>query len=213
MSQSKMPVRPGPGRPTQDQIEKRNQELLACAFKLFVENGFEGTTVAAIADEVGMAKRTVYSRYQDKEMLFAAATQGAVQRWAIPLKQFQNAECDDLSETLLALAIMWANNILSPLGRQLVRLTNNEVYRHPEIGLYTIEHGSDPFISFLISLFARRIPDIDPDDLDDAARTFVNIVGVLPTRWASSGEPVEEAAVQQSMGKRVRWFLMGLLPR
>ena len=55
-------VRPGAGRPTREQAELRHQELLDRALELFLENGFELTTIESIAASVGMTKRTVYAR-------------------------------------------------------------------------------------------------------------------------------------------------------
>src|ERR687889_296978 len=74
----------GPGRPSREQSELRNQELLDGALDLFLERGFEGTTIEAIVDSVGMARRTVYARYGDKITLFKAALQRAIDDWMVP---------------------------------------------------------------------------------------------------------------------------------
>ncbi|MBU6268334.1 MAG: TetR/AcrR family transcriptional regulator, partial [Sphingomonadales bacterium] len=71
------PSRRSPGRPTREQAIERDRELLDTALDLFLENGFEGTSIEAITAAVGMAKRTIYSRYEDKRGLFRAALQRA----------------------------------------------------------------------------------------------------------------------------------------
>src|SRR5687767_11407701 len=74
----------GPGRPSREQSELRNRELLDTALDLFLERGFEGTTIEAIIATVGMARRTVYARYGDKITLFKAALQRAIDDWVVP---------------------------------------------------------------------------------------------------------------------------------
>lgn len=41
-------------------------EIERAAFRLFAEYGFEGTTLQAIADEVGVGKRTLFRYYESK---------------------------------------------------------------------------------------------------------------------------------------------------
>lgn len=60
----------GPGRPKD--LEKR-AAILEAAKHLFVKQGFEGTSMDAIANKASVSKLTVYSHYRDKETLFAQA--------------------------------------------------------------------------------------------------------------------------------------------
>ena len=60
----------GPGRPKD--LEKR-AAILEAAKQLFVKQGFDGTSMDAIANKAGVSKLTVYSHYRDKETLFAEA--------------------------------------------------------------------------------------------------------------------------------------------
>jgi TetR/AcrR family transcriptional repressor of mexJK operon len=57
------------GRPKD--LEKR-EAILEAAGRLFLEHGFERTTMDAIAAAAGVSKLTVYSHFQDKEGLFRA---------------------------------------------------------------------------------------------------------------------------------------------
>ncbi|HEY8010755.1 MAG TPA: TetR/AcrR family transcriptional regulator [Rudaea sp.] len=62
----------GPGRPKD--LGKR-AAILQAAKRLFITQGFEGTSMDAIANAAGVSKLTVYSHYQDKERLFTAAVE------------------------------------------------------------------------------------------------------------------------------------------
>ena len=62
----------GPGRPKD--LEKR-AAILEAAKRLFTTQGFDGTSMDAIAAAAGVSKLTVYSHFQDKERLFTAAVE------------------------------------------------------------------------------------------------------------------------------------------
>jgi AcrR family transcriptional regulator len=50
--------------------ERKREAIARAALTLFTSDGYERTSVDAIADEAGVSKRTVYSHYGDKETLF-----------------------------------------------------------------------------------------------------------------------------------------------
>jgi AcrR family transcriptional regulator len=50
--------------------QRKHDAIAAAALVLFVRDGYERTSVDAIAAEAGVSKRTVYSHYGDKESLF-----------------------------------------------------------------------------------------------------------------------------------------------
>jgi TetR/AcrR family transcriptional repressor of mexJK operon len=52
-------VHSGAGRPTRKQAEERQAELLNCALDMFLDRGYEQTTIEAIAAAVSMTKRTI----------------------------------------------------------------------------------------------------------------------------------------------------------
>ena len=120
------------GRPTKRQIEERNRELLERAFDLFLEKGFEGTTILEITQSVGMAKRTVTARYGNKVALFKAALKRAIDDWAVPEKRLRAGETADLEETLLNVGRTLANSYLEPANLKLARITNAASHTMPE---------------------------------------------------------------------------------
>ena len=58
------------GRPTRAQAWQRHEDMLDGALKMFLERGFELTTMEGIAAGTGVTKRTIYRRYPDKKALF-----------------------------------------------------------------------------------------------------------------------------------------------
>ena len=58
--------------------EEKRREIVAKAWDLFKENGFERTTMSEISERVGGSKATLYSYYDSKEQLFAAALEQVI---------------------------------------------------------------------------------------------------------------------------------------
>lgn len=71
-----------------DQIQKRAR---AAAVRLFSRYGFEGTSVQAIADEVGTSKQALLYHFSSKEGLRAAAIEEMVETWRAALPRFLSA--------------------------------------------------------------------------------------------------------------------------
>lgn len=210
------PARPRtrPGRQTVDQARQRNQELLEIALDLFLEKGFERTTIDAITAAAGMAKRTVYLRYQDKTALFKASLQRAIEDWIVPVERLRAAETDDLEDSLLRIGQILVENIMSPAGLRLMRITNAESGRLPEIGVYAYQQGTDRTIAYLADLFRRRIPPgVEIIDPEEAALGFLYLVVGGPASATAWGMVLEKSQIDKHTEDCVRLFLRGLLPR
>ena len=199
-------IRRRPGRPSLS-----NEQLLDHALDLFLEQGFDRTSIEAICAAAGMAKRTVYARYGDKTSLFRAALQRAIEIWIVPIDRLRAAEVDDLEASLLAVGQILLANIMSPAGLRLLRLTNSESSRSPEIGAYNVEQGTEPTIAYLADLFIRRLPGrLEPSDARAAAEGFLHLV-TGPAIDAAWGVQRGEAALARHINASVRLFLYGLL--
>jgi TetR/AcrR family transcriptional regulator, mexJK operon transcriptional repressor len=202
-----------PGRPTREQGEQRNRDLLERALDHFLEKGFEGTTIDAITASLGMAKRTVYARYGDKANLFKAAMQRGIDDWLVPVDSLRAAETDDLEESLHAIARILVANMMSPAGLRLLRITNTESYRMPEIGTYSYKRGTGQTIAFLVELFGRRLPpDAELADPEEVALAFLNLI-LGEARAVAWGMEIDPGQIDRHARFRVRLFLRGILPR
>ncbi|MDG2005461.1 MAG: TetR/AcrR family transcriptional regulator [Novosphingobium sp.] len=197
-----------PGRPTLS-----NEELLDTALDLFLEKGFERTSIDAITAAAGMAKRTIYARYGDKTRLFKAALTRAIEEWIVPVERLQAIETDDLEETLVRIGDILVANILSPAGLRLLRLTNAESVRMPEISMFNVRHGTEPTLAYLADLFSRRLQRGDGSgaDAESAAQAFLSLVVGGVANNAAWGQVVEPDAADEHVRYSVRLFLSGLL--
>lgn len=195
-----------PGRPSLS-----NEALLDIALDLFLEQGFERTSIEAICAAAGMAKRTVYARYGDKQSLFKAALTRAIGEWIVPVERLRAAEGEDLEASLLAIGEVLLANIMSTAGLRLLRLTNAESGRSPEIGAYNVQQGTEPTIAFLTDLFARRLGGAGQErEPRDAAEGFLHLI-TGPAIDAAWGVTRDEAALARHIRSSVRLFLHGAL--
>ncbi|WP_309141136.1 TetR/AcrR family transcriptional regulator [Novosphingobium sp. G106] len=198
-----------PGRPTLS-----DEQLLDIALDLFLENGFERTSIDAITAAAGMAKRTVYARYGDKETLFKAALARAIEDWMVPVERLRGVETENLEKTLLTIAQMLLTNILEPAGMRLLRLSNAVSVSMPEIAAANTRMGTEPTLAYLADLFRRRLlpEDAPAPEADEAALAFLHLVVGGPASTAAWGVVMEEEAIERHTRYCVRLFLHGALP-
>lgn len=199
-----------PGRPT-----LATKALLDRVLDLFLERGFEGTSIDAITAAAGVAKRTIYLRYGDKDSLFKAALKQAIEEWIVPVERLRAAEAGDLEETLRNVTRILITNIMTPSGLRLLRITNVESSRRPEIGAYTYKYGTERTIAYLADLFRRRIgrANVPTDEWRGAAIAFLNSVISGPPTQSAWGLMFDEQSIERHIVYSVRLFLFGLLPR
>ena len=208
MAKSDGTQRRRPGRPSLS-----NEELLDHALDLFLEKGFAGTSIDAITAAAGMAKRTVYARYGDKENLFKAALSRAIDEWIVPIDRLREQEGPDFEETLMRIGEILVENVLGPAGLRLLRLTNAESVTMPEIALENVRRGTEPTLRYLADLFRRRLGGEDAvfPQAEDAAQAFLSIVVGGPASNAAWGMRMDMASVVQHTRYSVRLFLHGVL--
>src|SRR5262245_13954527 len=69
------------GRPVDPELrDRRCEEILDAAVKLFARHGYSGTDTQVLADELGVGKGTVYRYFSSKERLFLAAVDRCMRR-------------------------------------------------------------------------------------------------------------------------------------
>jgi TetR/AcrR family transcriptional regulator, mexJK operon transcriptional repressor len=208
-------TRPGVGRPTRAQQEQRHEELLNVALDIFLERGFEQATMEEIAIHVGMSKRTVYARYEDKGALFKAAVRRAIERYTVPRDVLEAVATEDLEGTLIAIARLRIANIARPVATKLQRILSAQSYRFPELFNAAFEEGAGPTIGFLSDLFVRcsREGKINVTEPQRAASAFLSLAAGGPARIIVSGNKLDDMEIDKHIRFAVSLFLAGIRPR
>jgi len=79
------------GRPTRAASELLAEKILDVATELMLEHGFGNTTMEAVANVAGVAKRTLYSRFTDKDELFTAVIRRRRELFLAPVAKISAA--------------------------------------------------------------------------------------------------------------------------
>jgi TetR/AcrR family transcriptional repressor of mexJK operon len=189
--------------------------LLNVALDIFLERGFEPTTMEEIATCVGMSKRTVYARYDDKAALFKAAVRRAIQRYTVPREAIDAVATGDLEAALTAIARLRISNLSTPVGIKLQRILSAQSYRFPELFSAAFEEGTGPTIDCLCDLFVRYSArgEINVTEPRRAAMAFLSLVVGGPARVIVSGNVLDEKEIATRVSFAVGLFLDGVRPR
>lgn len=165
-----------------------------------------------IATQVGMSKRTVYARYQDKGALFKAAVRLAIERFTVPRETLEAVATDDLEETLAAIARLRIANLARPVATKLQRILSAQSYRFPELFHAAFEEGVGPTVNFLGDLFARYSAqgEIKVTEPQRAATAFLSLALSGPARIIVSGNMLDDTEIEKHIRFAVGLFLRGV---
>ena len=211
MAVSTQPLR---GRPTQAEALAIERRLREAAIEAFVDNGFEGTTMEAVAAAAGITKRTLYAKYADKEALFAAVIPRALADMPF-LGVAIEVPDGDLTNSLCQLARQIIERLVDPTAVRLRRLAMLEADRIAELD--PVE-GADMWSTSLLSIVHllathAEAGEIVADDLEVAADLFLAMVAGSPTVWADFGLFRSTEELERHIARAVDLFLSGILPR
>ena len=89
--------------------ERRRPEVLDAALKLFLERGYQGTSMEAIARAAGVTKPVVYACFPGKDELFRALLAREEERILGEIQAaFQGNDFGDPEQTLIERARPWS---------------------------------------------------------------------------------------------------------
>lgn len=110
-------------RPRQDREEKR-LELISAARRLFIEDGYESTSMSALAKAAGVAGNTIYWYFGDKDDVLVAVLNGVL---SDALADYQQVTARPLEEQLL-----WVVSTLQQM-RRLVATVHARAAQSPAV--------------------------------------------------------------------------------
>jgi AcrR family transcriptional regulator len=110
------------GRPGRPRSASAHSAILEAAVALFVDRGFEGMSVEAVAAEAGVGKTTIYRRWRSKEELVIDAI---AERFAEPAAPDTGNVRDDLVESARELHLLMSSSktgaVFPRMGAELAR--------------------------------------------------------------------------------------------
>jgi TetR/AcrR family transcriptional regulator, mexJK operon transcriptional repressor len=163
---------PGTGHDLVSGWQRKHDAIAAAALVLFARDGYERTSVDAIAAEAGVSKRTVYSHYGDKENLFLLVLSETYDTMRERVRDIVDRHLRDVEDVRPALTASVREIVRtitrSPERSTLVRLLISEAPHFPAILDLWQNQGIVPLIAEpLAKLAAAGL--LDTDDPAQAA--------------------------------------------
>lgn len=183
------------GRPTADELERRKLRVMEVATDMFVSRGYAATTLLDIAKKAGVATRTLYQHFGDKEAIFREVI---FARDTARIDRPTLSEGEDLVAALRKVAHYSYEVALRPRSIELMRLMIAESARFPELMSKVATAIFTRFTGNVADFFGQLADQgLIPDgDHDQSAELFVDLL--LGNRtvmtyfgWAS-GAPTEQ---------------------
>ena len=128
----------GPGRPKDQQ---KRAAILDAAKRLFVERGYNATSMDAVASAARVSKLTVYSHFGDKDALFAEAVRCKCEE-QLPAQIFLADLKGPLREQLLEIARAFFTLVTSDEALAVHRTVVANVQQSPHLGPLFWEAGT-----------------------------------------------------------------------
>ncbi len=209
--------RGGGGRPTREEAEARDARLLDVATSLFMERGFDGTSIDAVAEAAGVSKPTVYARYRDKRDLFVAVLRGRIRKWLAPISAAAEAQASETSPksiktTLHELSRHMVAYTLAPEAGALQRILSAQAVQFPELAKLANEEGWLRTVRGVSSILRQSAArgQIKVEDPELAADMFLNLVLGHCKRLALYGIAADPKTVERHRKAAVDFFLSGI---
>jgi len=167
--------------------ERKSSEILAAARELFLRDGFNATSIDAIASTAGVSKATVYSNFADKNALLVALLD-AVTTEATGILRRTTADLEaegDLRARFLAVGTALVSGVLRPEVLSLRRLAIAQASAFPDAVTAYWRRGPAATVELLTSHFERmrEAGELAVPDAGEAAAQFAYaLVGPLQDR-------------------------------
>ena len=155
--------------------DQNRRAILAAATALFLERGYDRTSLARVAETAGVSKATLFKQFPTKASLFEAMVLAVGEP---PEKPVAVPPTGDLRAGLRALGREYADLLTHPRTAELIRLVIAEAHRLPELRERTFDFGTIPALTAL-GRYLRAERDaggVTPDAPDLAPAQFLGMI-------------------------------------
>ena len=201
------------GRPTIEQSAQLTDRIVEIATSLFLQTGFEATSLDSIANATNISKRTLYARFSSKSELFESVVVRFVEERAEKLELI-TVSPGTVRERLEKLGSEILRVATDDLAIALDRLVTGEVQRFPELGRVVYDKGRTRVVALIKKTLDKARVDREIDEIDTslAAEHFVDAVAIGPMRGVVMG--VDTRRLTPTRLKKLRFsvdlFLRGI---
>ena len=195
---------------------RKRSAILAAAWALFVADGFDRTSVDAIAARAGVSKRTVYDYFGDKQALLLAAVERAGASLMVTVRGAivdALTDIDDIERALVALSMRIATETFGSADYlAFMRLLAMESVHLPGLRDHWMSNAPEEAIAEHLGVLARA-GRIDAPDPRLAADHLVALTLLLAVNKLGPAVATDHARTRRILVDGVRAFLRAYPPR
>ncbi len=201
------------GRPTLEDADRKNERLMRVATDYFVERGFNGATIDAIAQAADIGKQAFYTRFSDKQRLFDAVVQRLRERAV-----FEQLPADDahpIAEGLpRRIAAIFAD-ATQPHSIAFSKLALRESRHSPDLVSLLVEGTAERFTRPLAAYLEARKQAGEVRDIDvmDAAGMCVDLILAEITLSIGADVEITQARIDDRVARIADFALRGVAVR
>lgn len=202
------------GRPTHAEAKILDVEVRKAALAAFVEDGYNGATMDAIAKAAGVTKRSLYARYVTKRAMFVDVVGWALSRYEDD-GSVKGLDFDDLEGSLYKIGKVSLKRAVDPENVRLAHIALHEVG--------PIEEFAVPAKSMMWSGRQRVVTEllrhhekngtIAVKDIEIAAEHFLAMVEGVVGRLADYGVFRSKRENERHLEQAVELFIRGVSVR
>lgn len=160
----------------EDRQTKKQQEVLNVASEYFLSDGYQGTSINAMARESGISKESIYRYFSSKKELFEAVIDKELRAYRERL-DFLNIEHESLplADALTQIGESILQAITNDRVLALRRLVFQEAAQSPEIGQMYYEIGPEAAYRYLEKIFTSHLGE-STHDAATLAHSFIALL-------------------------------------
>jgi len=190
----------------------KREQIVQAARKLFLESGYETTSMDALATEANVSKRTVYSYFANKEELFSAIMQTLCSESSCTHPSELHGDMPP-EKALREFACNMVGLKQSPEENGVFRVVLAEGIKFPELGKAFWNNGPEPAKQILAAYLAKQVKlgVLKIDDTGIAAMQFIGMVKhphSMPELFGFT-EPASDEERQRALDQAISIFLKG----
>ena len=192
--------------------------ILDTARQMFLDRGYDATSLDDVAAASGVSKTTVYNNFEDKEGLFGAVVLSVTERAEKIIAELGAILSGDepVAGRLTAVARALAYGVLSPAVVQLRRLAISEALRFPAIVTAYWDRAPARTLALLTEAFTQMAArgELDTDDPAAAAALFAYaVLGPYQDQaLLQPSRPLTRSDLDDHVSKMVTAFLRAYAP-
>ncbi|MFE8953175.1 TetR/AcrR family transcriptional regulator [Streptomyces althioticus] len=180
--------------------QRKREAIITAATELFGDRGYDGTSLARIAEAAGVSKSTLFKQFPTKAALFEAIVAESWQRDADD--EAARPRTGDLRSGLTAIGRRYADLVGRPGMAALFRIVIAELPRFPELGRMQFQLGKLPYFTSVQQYLEaeHEAGNAEVPDAESAANQFLGMIAnyvlwprMLLTDWDPTASDIHHA--------------------